>query len=270
VRSEHPYRVAAAPRPDEVAPPSPDEGLGRRRSVHTLTQGAALGYLARGLAWAALALGLGASSSGVRGVVLCAPFAIFGLWAFAAPFFARKRPRVTLHERALVVPARRGRAAALSFEDVDEVWFELEPVPSCAVRAVRLVEHGGKKHRVALDGVDGADRVAAAIVRACSFPLVADARRALAAGRPLRFGGVRVDAEGIAVGRARLPWAELGRVYVDPAGLTLFRRGRGRGRRRFWRAITFDRVPHPTVLAALLSDRARGLVRTRAETSAIL
>ena len=90
-------------------------------------------------------------------------------------------------------------------------------------------------------------------VRHCSDPLLADAQAALRAGETLTFGSVRIDREGVVVGRRRaLPWKELRLARLQPGKIALYRR-----MPIFpWRTIRLDRVPHPTLFVKLFRELA--------------
>jgi hypothetical protein len=161
---------------------------------------------------------------------------------------------VELHDAGLLLS--RGQVAKpVAFEDVDEVWFEIDVFGHTstvtAISGLRLVTYGHEVHRVLL-GVGGAAVLVGAVLKACSAPLLGEARRALGAGDPLTFGDVCLDRAGITVRGRALPWSAVRLAVVQGGKLRLYR--------RFpifaWRTVRLDRVPHPTVFLALLASLA--------------
>jgi hypothetical protein len=161
---------------------------------------------------------------------------------------------VALHAAGLVI-SRGAARAAIPFEDVNEVWFEvdwLQGQGGPSLRALRLVDYSGAKHRLLLGLID-AGALADAVVRGCAGPLLLEARRALARGETLTNGRVQIDRQCIAVKGSRLPWSEVRLLVVQRARVYLYR--------RFpifaWRTVRLDRIPHPTVFLGLVTERAR-------------
>jgi hypothetical protein len=152
--------------------------------------------------------------------------------------------------------SQRGKREAIVFEDVDELWFELDPMSSplgtvARISALRLVEHGGAKHRVPTQVMDAVEVLRWAL-RHLSTPLLPEARRALDAGEQLSFAKVRLDREGIHVGRASARWTDLRLVRMQPGRIALFRSWPVVP----WRVVNLDAVPHPTVFSQLVAERA--------------
>src|SRR5262249_41988187 len=109
---------------------------------------------------------------------------------YAVPVFRRGRPDITLHAEG-VVSRSRGFEVAV-FDDVDEVWFDLERSGHFAmVRGLRLVDHDRVEHPISLE-VENGVVLCNAVLRACSLKLLPDARTALARGETLTFGEVRL------------------------------------------------------------------------------
>src|SRR5262249_32792618 len=134
-------------------------------------------------------------------------------------------------------------------------WFEVDVLQSQAgasLRGLRLVDYAGRTHHLPLGVVD-AGALANAVLRACSGPLVLEARRALDEGGALTFGRIQLDRRGISVAGARLSWPEIRLAVVQRARVFLYR--------RFpivsWRTVRLDRIPHPSVFVALVTACAR-------------
>lgn len=188
---------------------------------------------------AGLALGLLAATFG-----LCA-CAIYGV-----PVLRRGTRHVTLHEGGVV---SRGRTTdVVSFEDVDEVWFDFEHAGRMAgLRGLRLVDTAGVSHFVSLE-VEKPILLGNAVLRACSTPLVAEARSALSRGEELTFAKIKVTAERILLPRASVKWKDLRLVRQLPGRLAFFRK-----QPIFpYRNVGLDEVPHPTVFIAVVRDHA--------------
>nr|WP_281329355.1 DUF6585 family protein [Polyangium sp. 6x1] len=198
-----------------------------------------------------LASSLGARAYGLRGLLLPLPFSLACFALLAIPALRRRKLRIEVHDGGLVVHQGRARAVVV-FEDVDELWLELDRRSSWAgdvalICAVRLVEHGGAEHTVPL-GVELGHEITRHIIRHCSLPLVADAEQALRAGETLTFGKVRIDAEAILVGESRAAWKDLSLVRMQPGRIAFFR-----GQTVIpWRTVALDEVPHPTVFMNLV------------------
>jgi len=237
-----PYRAPVAV---EEAGPSELDRLGAVCSVHAPPP------LPRALAGPVLLAGvvLGAGLAAGGPLWLVAPFAAAALAGLAWSPLRQRGLSVALHAEGLVL-AGAGTRREVAFEDVNEVWFEVDTLQSRAgasLQAMRLVEHSGAVHRLPL-GVNGAAALTSAVLRACSEPLLADARRALADGETLTFGPVLLDRTGITAGGARLPWPSLRLAVVQRARVSLYRRSPIFA----WRTVRLDRVPHPTVFLALV------------------
>jgi hypothetical protein len=167
---------------------------------------------------------------------------------------------VVLHDKGLLLSGA-GHHAAVAFEDIHEVWFEIPRLHSTQggyLRSVRLVELGGRSHRVPLM-VDGGLALARAILRECSTPLAIDARKAVADGEVLTFGSVRLDRTGITIRGAYAPWAEIRLVRIQPAQVVFFRRARLVP----WRSVRLTRIPNPGVLCALVAQNVKDVQRDR-------
>lgn len=163
---------------------------------------------------------------------------------------------VEIHADGVVVITPKTRDAIV-FEDIDELWFELD-VRSLGlgayarIEALRLVDHDRVVHRVPLI-IDDAVGAANWILRHCSNRLLDDARRALRAGETLTFASVRIDQEGITFATGvTLAWKELRLARMQPGAIRLFRRMPLLP----WRTIRLDRVPHPMLLTTLIRELA--------------
>jgi hypothetical protein len=247
VTPARPYREPAPIDPDPGPLPRSDlERLGPLRGVHVPPP------LHRALVAPVLIAALVEGVGLVAGAptLLVTPFALLGFALLSWPPLRLRGLSLELHAEGLVI----SRAAArdlVAFEDVNEIWFELDTFQGragAALRALRLVDHAGAAHHVPL-GVTGAVAVVDAVLRVCSAPLLAEARRALDEGETLTFGRVELDRTGIRAGRARLSWPEIRLVVVQQARVFVYR--------RFpifaWCTVRLDRIPHPTVFTALVT-----------------
>ncbi|MDC3959494.1 DUF6585 family protein [Polyangium jinanense] len=230
---------------------SAEDRLGRLRSVRRPTRQSVVLPLVFASCLLVLTSALGATADGLRGFLLSLPFGLACFALLAIHAMRQRDLRIEVHDSGLVV--HRGRARdVIVFEDVDELWFELErrylPAGELAlIRAVRLVEHGGAKHTVPLY-VELGYEITRHIVRHCSLPLAADAEKALRAGETLTFGKVRLDAQGIILGQSRAAWKDLRLVRMQPSRIVFFR-----GQTVIpWRTVSVDKVPHPTVFMNLV------------------
>ncbi|MDI1482967.1 DUF6585 family protein [Polyangium sp. y55x31] len=231
---------------------SAEDRLGRLRSVHRATRESFVLPLVFASILLVLTSTLGATADGLRGLLLSLPFGLACFALLAIPAIRRRGLCIEVHDCGLVVHQRRARAVIV-FEDVDELWFELDrrslPFGDLAlIRAVRLVEHGGgPAHTIPLH-VELGHEITRQIVRHCSLPLAADAEKALRAGETLTFGKVRIDAQGIILGKSRAAWKDLRLVRMQPGRIVFFR-----GQTVIpWRTVSLDKVPHPTVFMNLV------------------
>jgi hypothetical protein len=155
-----------------------------------------------------------------------------------------------LHAHGVVL-SRSGAQRALAFEDVDEVWFEIERFQGQAgaqIHALRLVAFDGEVHRIPL-AIEGAVALADGVLRACSAPLLAEARSALGQGETLRFGRVQLDRTGVTAGKKHLAWRGLRLAVVQRGKVFFYRR---------WPIVSsltvhLDRIPNPTVFLGLVT-----------------
>jgi hypothetical protein len=144
----------------------------------------------------------------------------------------------------------------IPFEDVDEVWYDLDSHSTWVARfstihALRLVEHGGRSHRVPLT-VQAPWEIVAWVQRHCSQHLLPQARRALRSGETLTFGTIRIDATAIVFGRTRAVWTDVRLVRMQSGRLAFFRRAPIVP----WKTVPLDTVPHPFVFATLIRELA--------------
>lgn len=199
------------------------------------------------------------------GAALGAPLAIVVAVAAVTLAILAWRPlrirgwSMALHVHGLVL-SRPGNRQVIAFEDVNEVWFEIERLHSQAgayVRALRLLAYGGQEHQVPLAVNDGAT-LANSILRGCSVPLLVDAQRALREGETLTFGQIQLDRDGITVGGARMAWCEVRQSVVSHARVHLYRRLPILA----WRTVRLDRIPNPAVFVGLV---AQCVAKTRIE-----
>jgi len=161
-----------------------------------------------------------------------------------------------VHAHGVVVRTRRGRDV-ICFEDVNEVWYELDAHALSGVRvaripALRLVDHNGLSHRVELLGGRAVEALQW-ILRNCTDRLLEDARASLRQGETLTFANVRIDREGIRFGeRGEHAWKDLRLVRLQPGRIAFFR-----GQTVFpWRKVNLDSVPHPPLFLKLVRELA--------------
>jgi hypothetical protein len=238
--------------PDRESPlPDPAARLGKVRSAHP-----ALSWPRRALSPLILAgmtlvivvvLTVKASAAGG---LLAAAFGACACAIYAVPLIRRGTSHVTLHEGGVV--SRGRKVDVVSFEDVDEVWFDFEPAGRmAALRSLRLVDTAGVSHLVTLE-VEKPILLGNAVLRACSTPLLADARSALSRGEELTFAKIKVTEERILLPRASVKWKDLRLVRMLPGRLAFFRR-----QAIFpFRNVGLDQIPHPTVFIAIVRDHA--------------
>jgi hypothetical protein len=161
---------------------------------------------------------------------------------------------VALHAQGVVL-WRRGSVSVVAFDDVDEVWFDVDPIHAtdgAYLRSLYLVQHSGAKHRVPL-GVENGATLANGVLRGCSGPLLIEARRALAAGETLSFGKTLLDPTGITIDGVSAPWPTIRLARLQPARVSLFRSLPLWP----WRIVRLDRIPNPSVFAALVAQQVR-------------
>lgn len=250
-----PYRSPASPPATETVEEVLDVAtrLGLLRSVHRAPPlwRALLPALAPVVMAAAVVSGAGGAILPIAGT-----FAVIAVALLSYGPLRRRNRRVEVHAHGIVVVTPKARDAVV-FEDVDALWYEMDfssmgPSSRARIVALKLVDHAGVVHRVPLTVEDPLTPVHWA-VRHCSDPLLADAQAALRAGETLTFGSVRIDREGVVVGRRRaLPWKELRLARLQPGKIALYRR-----MPIFpWRTIRLDRVPHPTLFVKLFRELA--------------
>ena len=235
-----PYRVGSPRSERSLAPVDPEERLGLLRSRHTASR------FPSPLAFFTLVLVLGiAGIVGARGgvavVLLTIPSALLGSFVGVWPWLRALGTAIELHAHGIAI-ARRKKRVAVPFEDVDEVWYELS---GHIITGLRLVEHGGRTHRVTLRVQGGVD-VLNWVLRNCTDVLAADAMRALRQGATLTFGKVHVNDEVIEAEDWRHEWAEVKCVRLQPGRVVLVPRARV----AVWRTISLADVPHPTLFVS--------------------
>jgi hypothetical protein len=243
-----PYRTPDAP-PPEPAPP-PISPLGALRSIH---EPALRAYIVV----AAIAVGLILLMGAVLAISFgAAVFAIVTPVAGVAalltlPALRLRGVRVDLYARGVVV-LRGDQRDQVLFEDVDELWLELDGVQRQArIRSLKLIDHDGAVHRIPALMKDAVPLVRW-IERHCSDPLFHEAKRALDAGEVLTFGKVQVTRESLTIGRASVPWRSLRVVRMQLGRIAFFR-----WQPVFpWRMVTLDSIPHPAVFARLVREAA--------------
>jgi hypothetical protein len=250
-----PYREPAPLEPDP--PPDPvaaRRALGLVRSRHQppplwkalIAPAIALGVVT------AVSLGAGAPS------LWALPAAVTIAAGVAWSSLRDRGTAVAVREKGLVLTVG-GAERVVPFEDVDEVWLEIERFhreSGAPLRALGLLTFAGARHRVPTQ-IEGAEAVIAAVLAGCSQPLYELARVALREGETLRFGHVSLDRAGIEVDGGRASWAEIRKAALHRGRLYLYRRWPVLA----WRTIRLDRVPNATVLAALVQVHVRERMR---------
>ena len=251
-----PYRSAALPPPLASDLGVVDEAtrLGLLRSIH-----GALPIWRSVLPVAMVPVSIAAAFWGQCDRTMLAVISAFGLLIFAIVGWGplrRRGLRLDVHAHGIVVVTPRTREAIV-FEDIDELWYELN-VHSLAVGKVarivlvRLVDHAGVEHRVPLAVNDPLTAIQW-IVKHCSERLLPDAQAALRAGEALTFGDVRIDQVGITFGEdAAVPWSAIRLARLQPGAVALFKRLPVLP----WRTVRLDRIPHPTLFVRLLREVA--------------
>jgi hypothetical protein len=254
-----PYRTSAT-RPPEAIVPLPDEAtrLGALRKTYApaslpkLLRFPALMALVMMVVSASLAGKDAFRSPDLFITLSMAPLAL-AMFALAAWRPLRRRNlRIDVHEGGLVSRGFGPRSVVI-FDDVSEVWFDLEFLMYGQARTtgLRLMELSGGTFYVA-GQVEDAVGLFNAVLRRCSEPLISEARAALREGDVLTFGKVKIDRDEIVIGNARAAWSELQLVRLQP-GKALFLRGSSLFA---WRTVKHDEIPHPTVFLRLVSELA--------------
>lgn len=255
-----PYRTPATPPPEAIVP-LPDEATRLGALRKTYTPGSVRSMLRypglMALTVVAVGVSLGGKDALAHGpelvptlTMLAISLAMFVLTAWAP--LRRRHLRIDLHEGGLVTRGFAPRSVVI-FEDVSEVWFDLQFLMYGQVRTngLRLMELSGGTCYV--DGqLEDAVGLLNAVLRRCSEPLVAEARSALREGDVLTFGKVHINRDGITIGKAKAAWSELQLVRLQP-GKALFLKGSSL---IAWRTVKHDSIPHPTVFLRLVSEMA--------------
>jgi hypothetical protein len=190
-------------------------------------------------------------------IVLLLPIGAAAFTALAWSSLQLRGVSADLHAQGLVL-AEDGVRHVVAFEDVDEVWFEIDTFQNQSgahLRALRLRDFAGAVHRLPL-ALQGAPALVGAVLRACQGPLLAEARQALREGETLTFAKVRLDRQGITVGDARRPWSQIRLATLERGKVYLF----GRLPLLAWRTVSLEEVPNPSVFFGLV---AASVTRTR-------
>lgn len=254
-----PYREPVQVEPDPPPEPAPEAiRLGSRSSVHAPPplRAALLGPVL--IAALIVGVGFALDLSGGNVTTFVLPLAALILLILAWSPLRLRGHVVTLHAQGVVL-TRPGSRAVVTFDDVNEVWFEtslLHSKQGAYLRALRLVDFAGASHRVPLEVNDGA-ALANSVLRCCSLPLLVEARRALADGEALTFRQVRLDRDGITIQGASAAWRDIRLARVQPARVAFFRRLPLWP----WRTVQLDRIPNPAVFSALVADHVKRVKR---------
>ncbi|MDC3952905.1 DUF6585 family protein [Polyangium jinanense] len=241
-----PYRE---PAPIDPGPaPEPTAALARLGSLRSVHAPPPLHRALLGpILIAGLVVGVGAAVGGPLAIV--APFGAATLVLLAWSPLRTRGFSAALHAHGLLI-TQAGVRRPVAFEDVNEVWFEIDRLQGQAgasLLAIRLVDFDGEVHRLPL-GVSAAAALADGVLRACSGPLLTEARQALAEGETLTFGHIQLDRAGITVAGARIAWQEVRLAVVQRGKVYLYRRWPIFS----WRTLSLARIPNPTVFVRLL------------------
>ncbi|KYF70615.1 hypothetical protein BE15_05190 [Sorangium cellulosum] len=244
-----PYREPSPVEPDPVPQQSEAARLGSLRSVHAPPplRRALLGPILI----AALIVAIGAAGGASRTILVALAAVTLAILAWEP--LRNRGWSAALHAQGLVL-LRRGTRRVVTFDDVNEVWYEIRPIHNQAgayLGALRLVDYSGEEHRLPLAVNDGGT-LAISVLRECSGPLLVEARRALGEGEVLTFGKIQLDRAGITVGGARMMWGEIRLAVVSHARVRLYRRFPIMA----WRTIRLDRIPNPGVFVGLVEQCA--------------
>lgn len=245
-----PYRTPAE-RP--AAPPAPERQIGPTIAKHGPTTPSRVHlalFLVVTVAMVVLAtIGIAQISAG--GAALF--FVVFAL-AILVPAFGAPGFLVTVERSSDGLVVRRGWSRKqMFFEDVDEVWTDIEHANDdiATVYRVRLRDRDGREVRLPTS-VTAGDELVQAVSRACTSPLAPLAREALRAGETLTFSHVAVSDSGVSVGGVgRVSWSDLDGHYLRPGRLGL------RAKDNEWYVIDAGNVPHASLLFELIMGRTK-------------
>lgn len=182
--ADSPYReVGAAPDPvvDDAGPSMAD--LGSLQSTHASPSlvKAVFGPIALSTLATAFAFWIAEVPT-----ALALVFGVASLAGLAWTPIRTHGVTIELYARGLLFARRRARVI-LPFEEVNETWFSFEPLQfrdGARLRSIRLVDFGGRAHRIPLALVNGTS-LASGILRGSAL-LRRDAMRALDSGQTLR------------------------------------------------------------------------------------
>jgi hypothetical protein len=256
-----PYRDPAVVDPDPPPDPASElPRLGPLRSTHAPPP------LYRSLAGPVLLAGFLLGMGTIAGAPLpaVAPIALVALAILAWSPLSLRGWSADLHAHGLVL-SKRGARRVVAFEDVNEVWFEIDTFHNQAgayLHAMRILDFAGEVHRVPL-ALIGSAAIVTSVLRECSAPLLVEARQALREGTTLTFGRVQLDRTRITVNGARAAWREIRLAVLQRGTVYLYR--------RFpilsWRKVHLDRIPNPTVFLGLV---AANVARMRVDDAFLL
>jgi hypothetical protein len=253
-----PYRAPDDPRPPPPEEPAPT-GLGDLRSTHKQKRivGKPL-LLAAGFALFFSAFSLWGHNSApfVVGVSIIA-FALVPVWLLSE-LLVGLGSAVEVWDDGIVVRRRWTDDATLRWDEIDALYIDYEVasgmlgVYTVPTAKLTLTTHEGR--RVVIPrGLTGTPELLAAVDRHVERPLLAPARRALAAGEPLTFGPVVLDGDGMTAEGKTIRWDDLERIEVEPDHLFVHEKSSR------WHSLNLDirDLPHPRVLVQLLASRAK-------------
>ena len=184
-----------------------------------------------------------------------APFALAAFGLLGASAIRNRDRRVDVHDAGVVARSKSGHETVF-FEEVDEVWTELDVVSNSGgrrvwIRSLQLTTHDGDSHRIPTT-LTAPDKLIERVLRLCSAPLIQPAIRALRAGDELTFGKVRLTKEWIRIASLESSWSDISLARFQ-AGRVVLLRGRSI---LPWRIISWDELPHPTVFLAVVKEVA--------------
>lgn len=220
-----PWQSGPAPTPMPFAPMVTPAMLGAAEEMYKgATSGATVSAIITGIA-GILSILIATSSASTAG--FCATLAVIACIACIACIVTaatNSRKRLYLHQAGLGLV--RGAASELiRYEDVKNVWVtETDAAPP--VNRPFLIELTSGR-RISLKAGDYADgpRLAASLANRLRASLVSRAMAEIRAGRPVTFGGVRVDGAAISAGGQSLPWAAVDGARARGGAIQINQRG---------------------------------------------
>lgn len=252
-----PYRAPDEPgaTPEEPAP----DGLGELVSTHTqgrITRRVfALGF---GIAILTSILAVQTKHLAPFVIGVAVLLALLPIWLLSELLIGLGSA-VELWDEGLVLRRRWTDPVSVRWDDVDAIYIDLEVASSLGVQRiptakVTLTTHEGRRI-VIPRGLTRAAEILAAVDRRIERPLLAPARKALAAGEPLTFGPLVLDGRGVTAKDQTLAWDDVALVEAEPDRLAIHEKGRDAGSSSRVLDLAVRELPHPRVLVQLLASR---------------